>query len=325
MAPRVSIVIVTWNSERHIQDCLSSVRRQTYTDCEVIVIDNGSHDGTIVHVEQHYPEAHIIRNDANQGFTKATNQGIRAARGEFILSLNPDVFLEPDVLQELVAFLSQNQDYGLVGGKVLLSERGQKTKVIDSTGLFLALSLRARDRGNLEEDHGQYEAEGPVFAACGAAVLFRRQALESVRIDKEYLDEDFFAYYDDLDVGWRMQLAGYQCGYTPRAVVYHVRGGSGLGDKFFAKTAGMQRLTLRNRYLLLLKNLSLVNFLFCFPFFFVTECGIVLYLCLKGPSVWRVYRDVKEKWKTTHRKRTLIQSKRKKGSGYIRSWIFRSP
>ena len=321
MAPYVSIVIVTWNSERYIAECLDRIRKQTFTDHELIVVDNGSEDHTVSRVEQHYPEGRIIRNDVNKGFTTATNQGIRAARGVFILSLNPDVFLEPPFVQELVALLTRHEDYGFGCGKVLLHRDGAPSTKIDSTGLFLRPGLRACDRGNLEEDRGQYDTEGPVFAACGAAVLFSREALECVKIDTEYLDEDFFAYYDDLDIGWRLQLAGYGCGYTPRAVAYHVRGGSGLGDKFHTKTRPMQELTLRNRYLLLIKNLSLTNFVLFFPFFFATECGILLYMCFRAPHLRQVYGGVGALWGAMQRKRTLIQANRRKDGAYIRRWV----
>lgn len=321
MAPRVSIIIVTWNSEYHLPQCLACVSAQAYTDFEVIVVDNCSTDGTVACIEHFFPQSQVIRNHRNQGFTRASNQGIRASQGEFILCVNPDAFLESDFLQELVSLLSHNPRYGSVGGKVLRYKDGKKSNFIDSTGLFLGRSLRARDRGNMENDHGQYDAPGPVFALCGAAVLFRRQALERIRVGVEYFDEDFFAYYDDLDVGWRLQLAGYDNGYTPAAVAYHVRGGSGLGDKFFRKSPAMQQLTIRNRYWMLVKNLSISNACYFLPFLLATELGIIIYSSFHSPHLWSGYRDVCKYWATMRHKRRLIQSTRVRDSQYIRRWI----
>ncbi|HNR13005.1 MAG TPA: glycosyltransferase family 2 protein [Thermodesulfobacteriota bacterium] len=321
MAPRVTIVIVTWNSEQYIARCLAGVKAQRYTDSELIIVDNGSGDNTRALVKEHAPQAQLISNKNNVGFTKASNQGILASRGEFIFSLNPDVFLEPDFLNELVDLLSSSKGYGAVGGKLLLYREGQVPDVIDSTGLFTNRGLRAVDRGNREIDRGQHDTSGPVFALCGAAVLFRREALERIKIADEFFDEEFFAYYDDLDVGWRLQLAGYDIGYTPLARAYHVRGGSGLGDTFFRKIPAMQRITMRNRYLVLIKNLSVVNAVLFAPALLLVEAGIVAYTVFRAPHLWRAYWDVLTRLPAMYRKRRIIQSERVRDSRYIRRWI----
>ncbi|RLA95352.1 MAG: hypothetical protein DRG25_00445 [Deltaproteobacteria bacterium] len=323
--PRVSIVIVTWNSLKHILRCLDCLSKQTYKLYEVIVVDNDSRDGTVEYVKRNYPQIKVVQNEENVGFAKANNQGIRLAQGEFILLLNPDVFPEPSFIEELMRVLSQRGSYGSAGGKLLLYENGKESSTIDSTGLFLKKNFRSSDRGNLKEDQGQYNQEEDVFAICGAAVLFRREALEKVSISEEYLDEDFFAYYEDLDIGWRMQLIGYKCVYTPKAKAYHVRGGSGLGAKFFQKDLDTQRLTLRNRYLMLIKNLSLSNLLFFSPYFFLTELTVMFYICIRSPRLLRVYLDVTKNLAKSWKKRSFIQSSRIKDSRYIRYWIKRAP
>lgn len=321
MKPQVSIVLVTWNSGKYIQECLQCITNQTVRNYEIIVVDNDSHDESVEYITQHYPQIKVIQNKKNLGFCKASNQGIQASQGEFILILNPDVFPIATFLEELVNCLSQNRHYGAVGGKLLLFKEGKQSRIIDSTGLFPGKSFRARDRGNLTEDKGQYDKEGMVFALCGAAVLFRRAALEQVKVAGEYFDEDFFAYYDDLDLGWRIQLSGYENGYTPKAVAYHIRGGSGVGAKFFQKRPAMQRLTLRNRYFMLIKNLTLLNLLYFLPFLVVTEGMIFLYMCTRAPYLLTVYRDVSRNLLKFWRKRSLIQQSRIRNSRYIRHWV----
>lgn len=323
--PLVSIILVTWNSRKHIEQCLECIGKQTFKNFEIIIVNNDSQDRSIEDVFEHHADLRVIRNSRNVGFAKANNQGIKAAQGELIFLLNPDVFLEPPFLEELVAFLSPRPAYGSVGGKLLLFRNGTRSCIIDSTGLFLGKSLRARDRGNLKEDRNQYDANERIFAVCGAAVLLRREALERVMVEGEYFDEEFFAYYEDLDLGWRLQLSGFESGYTPRAVAYHVRGGSGGTAKFRQKAPDMQCLTLRNRYLMLIKNLSLPNFLFFFPYFLLTEVAIVFFACTRAPYLMKVYVDVVKSLGGFLRKRSLIQSSRVRDDNYIRNWIKMAP
>jgi GT2 family glycosyltransferase len=325
MNPRVSVVCVTWNSQKHIERCLAALHAQTYENFEIILVDNNSRDGSPESVAERFPQIHLIRNKANVGFCRATNQGIRASQGEFILVLNPDVFPEPTFLEELLSYLSQNIRHGSVGGKLLLINRGKRPHLIDSAGLMLGRCFRARDRGNLEEDRGQYEREESVFALCGAAVMFRKEALERIKVADEYFDEDFFAYYDDLDVGWRIQLSGYESGYAPRAVAYHQRGGSGMGVKFFHKIPSMQRFTLRNRYFMLIKNLSVANVLYFLPYLILTEILIFFYIVTRAPHLLTVYVDVWRHLPKFARKRTAIQKARTRDNRYIRSWVKHAP
>jgi Predicted glycosyltransferases len=318
---KVSIVIVTWNSRQYIEKCLECLRQQSYTDYEIIVVDNASLDNTVEYLNQNHSLLTIIKNQKNLGFAKAGNQGIRASEGEFILMLNPDVFPEPNFLEELVKTLSLHSRYGAVGGKLLLFNHGENSRTIDSTGLFLTRSLKARDRGNLREDRGQYDQEEDIFAVCGAAVIFRRQALEKIKLEGEYFDEDFFAYYEELDLCWRMQLIGFECGYNPRAVAYHVRGGSGFKSKFFQKNPFMQRITVRNRYFMLIKNLSKINLFLFSPFFFLTELVLMFYSCICAPHLLKVYGDIVGNLRRFLKKRSFIQQSRTKNNRYIRNWI----
>lgn len=303
----VSIIVVTWNSRLHLPRCLESIRRQTYRDYDLTVIDNASQDGSPEFIQTQCPGAVLIRNKENTGFAKACNQGIIRSHAEAVLILNPDVFPEPTFLEELVTFLAKHPRYGAVGGKLLLYKEGVPSRTIDSTGLFLSATFRARDRGNLEEDRGQYDREGTVFAVCGAAALFRRTALEQAVRSGQYFDEDFFAYYEDLDLGWRLRQAGFESGYTPRAVAFHVRGGSAGEAKFFRKDPWRQRLTMRNRYFMLVKNLTWSKALVSLPLLLLTEAALFLYCCTRARHLLSVYGQVSRNLTRLRKKRLSIK------------------
>jgi GT2 family glycosyltransferase len=141
-------------------------------------------------------------------------------------------------------------------------------------------------------------------------VLFRRAALEHVRVEGQFFDEDFFAYYEDLDLGWRLRQAGFENGYTPRAVAFHVRGGSAGEAKFFRKDPERQRLTMRNRYFLLIKNLPCSQALVFLPFLLLTEGALLIYSCTRAPHLLSVYGEVGRNLARMREKRLSIQRTR---------------
>ena len=234
-SPIVSAIIVNWNSKGYINKCLRFLVQQTFQDFEIIIVDNGSNDESLPLIRELYPTVTIIENGMNLGFCQASNIGIANARGDFILTLNPDVFLSPSYIKKLLDRMLEDERLGSATGKLLLFKDGKESNLIDSTGLFLKKRLSAYDRGNLEIDNGQFDRMDYPFAACGAAALFRRKMLEDTKVGKEYFDEDFFAYYEDLDLGWRAQLQRWKCLYVSSAVAYHLRGGSAPA-KFFKKS-----------------------------------------------------------------------------------------
>jgi len=199
-------------------------------------------------------------NRRNEGFSRAANQGIAATTGEWVLVLNPDVVLTPVFLEEAWNALRERPAVGSMAGKVLRFDR----RTIDTTGQFVRPDGRVRERGYGETDQGQYDQAGDVFSVCGAAALYRRAMLEDVAIDGEYFDEDFFAFYEDADLGWRAQRRGWRCWYQPTAVAYHARGGTNpSGARLWARwqmprrPLQIQFHVLLNRHLMLLKNQSM--------------------------------------------------------------------
>jgi GT2 family glycosyltransferase len=222
----VSVTIVTWNSAVHLRDCLASVARQDYRDIELVIVDNASTDGTRDILRELESHCRVIYNQTNTGFAAGQNEAIRAARGDWILSLNPDILLREEFVSELLAAARAYPDAGAICGKLLRWNPGsepERSDVIDSTGVYFTRNMRHLDRGAEELDHGQYDRVQYVFAATGAAVMFRREFIEAVSVDGSFFDEEFFSFREDGDLAWRAQLMGQKYLYTPKAVAWHVR------------------------------------------------------------------------------------------------------
>ncbi len=213
--PAVSVIVVNWNGRAHLGECLNSLHNQTFLDFEVILVDNGSTDGSIEYMESQSPGyARILRNAENTGFAKANNQGIDAARGKYIALLNNDARADGHWLEELVKAAQGDPAVGMLASKIYL--HGDR-KIIDNVGHLMYPDGLNRGRGRLEEDHGQFDCAEEVFFPSGCAALYRREMLEEIGL----FDEDFFAYGDDTDIGLKGRLAGWKCLYVPQAVVYH--------------------------------------------------------------------------------------------------------
>ena len=220
----ISVIIATHNRKDLLKRCLDSVRGQGLRDAETIVVDNASADGSVEMVATYYSGVRLIRNTRNLLFCKAYNQGIDAAKGSFVLCLNNDAVLHKDYLKEALFAIGSDNKIGMVSGKIL---RMDKT-TIDSTGLFLGRNRKPIERGYGKKDTGQYEEPGYVFGVCGAATFFRKSMLNGLKDEHGYFDERFGMYYEDLDICWRAQNKGWKAYYTPKAIAYHVRGGTAV-------------------------------------------------------------------------------------------------
>jgi len=217
----ISVVITNYNGRRYLPDCLSSLAAQTYRDFETILVDNASTDGSVEFVEGDYPGIRIVRNRENLGFAGGTNAGIRAARGEYVLTLNTDAWMESDCLGHLVKAMESDDSVGMCATKMVFPD-GR----IDSAGMCISRSGAAWGRGMYEQDCGQYDRLEEVFAPCAGAALYRRALFDEIGL----FDEDFFMYVEDVDLAFRGQLAGWRCLYVPQVKVHHVHGGTaGVG------------------------------------------------------------------------------------------------
>jgi GT2 family glycosyltransferase len=212
--PAISVIVVNYNGLHHLQECLDSLRAQTFRDFEVIFVDNGSSDGSVEFVTNNFEEVKVIRNEKNLGYGGGNNIGIRSAEGKYIAILNNDTKVDPGWLGMLFRAAEKDEGIGMCACKILNYYR---PGIIDNTGLLLYRDGVARGRGRLESDTGQYDSEEEVFFPSGCAGLYRKEMLNEIGP----LDEDFFLYVEDVDIGLRARLAGWRCVYVPGAVVYH--------------------------------------------------------------------------------------------------------
>lgn len=288
--PKVSIILVIYNAKRYLKPVFDSIFAQTYANFEVVAVINGSEDGSEEEIKKNYPQVRVINPGENLFFSKGNNLGIKQTDGEFVFLVNQDMVLEPDHIQKLIKVFDDPK-VAAATGKILRYdfERGQKTNIIDTTGITMSASGRGKDRGQLEEDRGQYDAQREIFGVSGACPMYRRSALEAVKYcegDKcEYFDEDFFAYWEDVDLSWRFNNAGLTCAYVPEAVGYHGRtAGQSKGGylhfwhfiKHHSKISPLvRRLNYRNHILMYLKNAKFIH-----PVFIAREVAMFFYVLI---------------------------------------------
>ncbi len=219
--PNVSVIIVNWNGKSFLADCLDGLRQQTYRDFSVIMVDNGSNDGSLDYVQTHYPEVKTIDLSYNSGFAVANNIAIQSVQTKYVALLNNDAVPHPQWLANLVKVLENHPKAGFVASKMLFSDNPGK---IDRVGDVYTTAGTALLRGR-GKPSDQYDNLERVFGACAGAVLYRSHMLDDIGL----FDEDFFLLYEDVDLSFRAQLRGYKCLYVPDAIVYH-QAGSSIGD-----------------------------------------------------------------------------------------------
>jgi GT2 family glycosyltransferase len=213
----VSVVVVNFNRVNLLRKCLESLARQEGAAVEVIVVDNGSSDGSPDMVERDLPAVKLIRNVQNVGFCAGNNQGFAAATGRHIALLNNDAEAEPGWLAAMLHEMELDDRVGMVASKILVAGR---PGVIDKVGHGIYWDGQNRGRGSGEQDLGQFDTEREILWPDGCAALYRKAMLDEVG----GFDEDFFAYADDAELGLRGRLAGWRARYAPGAVVHHQRG-----------------------------------------------------------------------------------------------------
>ncbi len=226
--PRISVIIPNWNGRHHLEECLGALRRQTFSDHEVILVDNGSTDGSQAFTREAYPEVRLVELGQNRGFTGACNAGFAASRGEIVCLLNNDTEADDRWLEVIQDTFDRHPQAGAVATKMLLYDRRDH---FHSAGDYYRVNGLPGNRGVWQEDKGQYDREEPVFSACGGAAAYRRRMIEEIG----FLDDAFFFSCEDIDLAWRAHLAGWEVIYAPQAVVYHklkASGGSGVTGSY---------------------------------------------------------------------------------------------
>lgn len=257
----ISVIIVNYNGLSHLRECLDSLRRQAFTDFEVIFVDNGSTDGSVSFVEENYPDIKVVKNRANLGFGEGNNVGMRIAQGKYVALLNNDTVTHPEWLRSLAnAAESSPETFGMWASKILFYDNPE---VIDTVGHLIYPDGQNIGRGRGELDRGQYDREEEVFFPSGCAALYSKKMLDEIGL----FDPDFFAYADDTELGLRGRLAGWKCLFVPSSVVYHK----------YSATSGRYSefkvfLIERNRIWVLIKYFPL-RYIILSPFYTIVRLG----------------------------------------------------
>jgi GT2 family glycosyltransferase len=299
ICPLVSVVIVNYNSGPDLAACLRSVADSTYPRKELIIVDNASEDDSIMQVRALYPDAEIVRNRVNLGYSGAGNIGLAKSRGEFVVLLNPDTVVDKCWLEGLVDAAARYPRAAFFQPKILLMD---DRRVLNSAGNMIHVAGFGICRGIGTLDEGVFDKEVEVCYASGACTLARREALRQIGP----LDRLFFAYGEDKDWGWRGLMMGWQSMYIPSSTILHkwspVLGHS--GSKFY--------LLEFERVLSIWKNYSNRTLLILAPLLFLVELSVLLHATFKGwlAEKLRTYSDLFRMRKAVTSGRRMMQARR---------------
>ncbi len=212
--PEATIIIPHLNGKHHLDDCLGSLRRQTNQNFEVILVDNGSSDGSQEYVRNFYPDVQFLELGQNLGFTGACNAGYEIASGDIVILLNNDTEVDSSWLDAILNAFERVPEAGSVASKMLLYDQRD---MIHTAGDYYRVNGIPGNRGVWQQDNGQYDQESFVFGACGGAAAYRKELLEDIG----FLDDAFYFSCEDVDLAWRIHHSGHKVLYVPDAIVYH--------------------------------------------------------------------------------------------------------
>lgn len=218
--PRISVVVLNWNGRTFLDPCLRSLAAQTYPDAELIVVDNGSHDGSVHFVRSAWPNVRLLALSRNRGFAGGVNAGLYVARGEYIVLLNNDAIADPTLLAELIAPLEHDTTLAATAGVLTFAHQPQ---LIASAGVRMFRDGVALDDRLLQPVAALPANPVPVFGPSGGAACYRRTALHDVGV----FDEGYFAYLEDVDLAWRLRLRGWATLLAPAAQAAHIYSATG--------------------------------------------------------------------------------------------------
>lgn len=295
----VSVIILPFRKTHLIKPVFDAIFAQTHKDLEVIAVINDSADGSKEIIKKNYPLVKIVESGWNSWFAEGNNIGIRNSTGDFIQLVNDDLLLVPNYIEELLKAFA-NPKVGAATGKLLRYnfEKNQKTNIIDSTGIVIDVSGRARDRGQLEPDQSQFDSQPKIFGVSGAGPMYRRSALEKVRFEDEYFDKDFLAYWEDVDLSWRLNNCMYVHRYVHTAVAYHGRtAGQNKGGyrnligfiKHHKKLSPqVLKLNYKNHILMYIKNAKYI----IHPAFIIRELAMLAYIIIFETSTLKIIPEL---------------------------------
>jgi GT2 family glycosyltransferase len=309
-AKKTAVVVPNWNGKGSLKSCLDSLLDQS-EPCDLIVVDNGSTDGSVEFLEKHYPQAKLIKHKRNTGFTGGVNSGMNDAIAtgyEYVALFNNDAIADKDWLNHLVKSLDENPRVGIATSTICDSKRTH----FDSTGDIYTIWGLPFPRGRGEPFSDKYDELTDIFGASGGASIYRVKMLERIGI----FDQDFFAYYEDIDLSFRAQLAGWTVRYAPKAICYHEIGATSSKIKGFSTYQ-----TLKNLPQVWLKDVPGKLFWKVLPRFTLAYWSFFVSALARG-RIWPAFKGVIVAFLLTPKKliqRYKIQSHRKVSVSYIDS------
>lgn len=308
MVPKLSVIVVHWNSEGLLAKCLAALERQTYKNFRVIVVDNASDPALFREAVQCYPGAEIIRLQENVGFSTASNLAVQSAKGsDWIALVNPDAYPEPDWLENLISAAQMYPDYSFFGSRMVMSDDAH---LLDGAGdVYHVIGLFWR-RGYGVAAENRYLDREEIFSPCAAAALYRRD----IFLDSGGFDEDYFCYAEDVDLGFRLRLAGQRCLYVPNAVVHHVGSASSKRHSDFYIYHGQ-----RNLVWTYFKNMPSPLFWKYLPAHLLLNIFSLFWFIFRGhgKAILKAKRDAARGIPAVWKKRRHIQKSKKVGPAEI--------
>lgn len=266
---KTTVVIPNYNGMKYLQDCLEAVLKSRELP-EIIVVDNGSSDGSASYIKAEFPQVQVIENDKNLGFSAAVNIGLQNVKTEYVYLLNNDTCIYPDTITVLEHAMDSRPDAFSAASKMLQMSEPER---IDSAGDFYCALGWAFARGK-DKPSAKYEKEGSIFSACAGAAMYRTALLKELG----GFDENHFAYLEDVDIGYRANIYGYRNYFIPESVMLHAGSGSS-GSRHNAFKAG---LTAQNSIYLVYKNMPVLQIVLNLPFLLIGYLIKLLFFTKKG-------------------------------------------
>lgn len=268
---KTTVVIPNWNGKGYLKDCLDSLLTQENAEPDLIVVDNGSTDGSVSFLEEHYPRVHLIKFQENQGFCAAVNAGIRAARTEYVILLNNDTKADSRFVSSLEESIGQSEKIFSVSAKLVSM---QNPEIVDDAGDYYCALGWAFAEGKGRKDSPAYSRKKKIFASCAGAAIYRKKIFDEIGL----FDENHFAYLEDIDVGYRARIYGYLNVYEPKALVYHA-GSATSGSKYNEFKINFSS---RNSVYIVRKNMPLLQRIVNLPFLMAGFLIKTLFFAKKG-------------------------------------------
>jgi GT2 family glycosyltransferase len=338
---KISINIVGWKHPHEVlKRCMDSVLAQDFNDFELWLSDNAAGENcigrNIEFCKLHYgndPKVKIIDNKKNIGYAGGHNKFFEATDSELVMVLNPDADMQPGFLKNIITAFDDPKVAAATGKMLKMETNVSGEKVLDGTGIIVSKARAVRERGQLQIDRGQYDNKPDIFGVSGSAAVYRRSALENVKIlDNEYFDPDFIAYYEDLDLSYRFRLMGYSIKYVAEAVILHERaaGKSPGGYKrpitfikhYRAMPSHILKFSARNHLFAMIKNEFGWSFWQSSPLIFGRNLAYFGFLLIFRPIVFfRAWQEFFQLLPKMLKKRKIIQARKKVSSQDMQKWF----